>query len=480
MTVEVQPTLRQRLLAEMEPARERRLLAFVKKSLDPVVLAGVAVFTLALVLRLALIGYVNPDPRDGRFDDSVWYDFSARSIAAGRGYIWDPSVWKLADGSPMYPGDTEVGPSALWPPGYPAFLAGIYKLTGGSLLAGKAANAFLGAATAALAFLIARRLFNDVAGVVAGIGMAFLPSHALFTALTMSEVYYTFLLTLLAYLTLRWVFGDERPRVWQLAALGFLTGVAALTRGELAAFLVVLFALFLARWRSWRRAIGWTALAALGMSVAFAPWVIRNRIQMDAWIPGTTGVGRVMLQGHNPETDGGPSLKVVHQFESQFADLPLPEREVRANREAQQEAIEWALDHPLEEFKLVFSRLALLYRADKSGVEWIQSNKPWFGREGADRLIAFSNAYYHVLLGLAAVGAPAWWAMGNGRKVLVALLPIAYYTLMFGVLFVGNDRYHVPILPFVAVLAAAPVSLILMRTAERWREFRAATVPVEA
>jgi 4-amino-4-deoxy-L-arabinose transferase-like glycosyltransferase len=480
MTVEVEPGLRVRLSRASEQSSKRKRFAAVRKLVKPAAVTSVSVFALALVLRLALIGYVNPDPRDGRFDDSVWYDFAARSIAAGKGYIWDPTVWKLADGSPFYPGDTEVGPSALWPPGYSAFLAVVYRFTGDSVLAGKLANAVLGAATATLACLIARRLFNDVAGAVAGIAMAFLPSHALFTALTMSEVYFTFLLTLLAYLTLRWGLGDERPRIWQLAALGLLTGVAALTRGELAAFPLVLFALFLARWRSWRRALGWTALAALGMAVAFAPWVIRNRIQMDAWIPGTTGVGRVMLQGHNPESDGGPSLEVVTKFESQFADLPLPEREVRANREAQRQAIEWALDHPLEEFKLVFSRLALLYRTDKSGVEWVQSNKPWFGRDGADRLTAFSNAYYYALLGLAVAGAPAWWALRNGRTVLVALLPIAYYTLMFGVLFIGNDRYHVPILPFITVLAAAPVSLVLMRTAERWRDFRAAGVPPEA
>ncbi|HXF51946.1 MAG TPA: glycosyltransferase family 39 protein [Dehalococcoidia bacterium] len=477
MTVEVEPTLRERLLSGVEPSPG--LAASIRGWLRPISLAGVSVFLLALALRLALIGYVNPDPRDGRFDDSVWYDFSARSIAAGKGYVWDPTIWKLADGSPAYPNDTEVGPSALWPPGYPAFLAAIYKVTGGSLLAGKVANAALGAATALLAFLIARRLFGDVAGAVAGVLVAFLPSHALFTALTMSEVFFTFLLALTAYLTLQWVFGEAGPRRWQLAALGFLTGVAALTRGELAAFPLVLFLLFLARSRSWRTALGWTALAVVGMSIAFAPWVLRNRIQMDAWIPGTTGVGRVMLQGHNPETDGGPSLNVVVQFESQFADLPLPRREVEANREAQRQALEWALDHPLEEFKLTFSRLALLYRSDKAGVEWIQSNKPWFGREGADRLVAFSNAYYYALVGLAVVGAPAWWVLRRGSAMLVALLPIAYYTLLFGVVFIGNDRYHVPILPFVAVLAAAPVSLVLTRAVEEWRALRAAAVPAE-
>lgn len=479
MAVEVEPTLRECLLSGGEPAPSPGLAAFLRRRLRPAALVGASVFVLALTLRLALIGYVNPDPRDGRFDDSVWYDFSARSIAAGKGYIWDPAIWKLADGSPVYGDDTEVGPSAIWPPGYPAFLAAIYKVTGGSLLAGKVANAVLGAATVLLVFLVARRLFGDVAGAVAGVVMAFLPSHALFTTVTMSEVFFTFLLMLIAYLTLRWVFGDVGPRRWQLATLGFVTGLAALTRGELAAFPLVLFLLFLTRSRSWRTAVGWTALAVAGMAIAFAPWIVRNRIQMDAWIPGTTGVGQVMLQGHNPDADGGPSLDVVFRLRAEFADLPLPEREVAANREALNDAMEWALGHPLEELKLTFSRLAYFYRTDKSGVEWVQSNKPWFGRDGASQLTAFSNAYYYALVGLAVAGAPVWWALRRKPATLVALLPILYYTVMFGVLFVGHDRYHVPILPFFAVLASAPVSLIFSRTVEEWRALRAVTVSAE-
>lgn len=472
MTVDAGPTLRERLLAavdEPKPAPGPRPLPRIAARTAT---TAAALLLVALAVRVAVISYANPDPRDGRFDDSVWYDYTARSIAAGKGYTWDPSIWKLADGRPFYGDDTEVGPSALWPPGYPAMLAVVYRLTGDSVTAGKLANAAFGAATAVLAYLIARRLFDERAGVAAGAAVALLPSHALFTAVTMSEVYFTFLLVALAYLTLCWVWDRERPRVWHLVALGFLTGVAALTRGELTAFPLVLGALFLARSRSWRRTALWTALALVGLSAAFAPWMIRNRIQMEAWIPGTTGLGRVMLQGHNPKADGGPSLEVVTQFEDQFAALPRPEREIEANREARSEAIEWALDHPLEEFKLVFSRLAMLYRSDKAGVEWIQSNKPWFGQDGADRLTALSNGYYYALLALAVVGLPAWWALRRDRAVLVAILPVAYYTLMFGVLFIGNDRYHVPILPFVAILAAAPLSVLAARTTARWRALR--------
>ncbi|MDP9238034.1 MAG: hypothetical protein M3P30_11675 [Chloroflexota bacterium] len=66
------------------------------------------------LLRLAWLGYVFPDPRDGRFDDTVFYRGAAIGIARGEGYL---SPWTGA-------------PTAQWPPGYPAFLGSVFKAFG--------------------------------------------------------------------------------------------------------------------------------------------------------------------------------------------------------------------------------------------------------------------------------------------------------------------------------------------------------------
>jgi 4-amino-4-deoxy-L-arabinose transferase-like glycosyltransferase len=437
------------------------------------VLWALAIFAVAFVLRLALVAYINPSPRDHRFDDSVFYDFTARALADGRGYIWDPSIWYLADGTPVYPNDHEIAPTALWPPGYPIMLSVVYKFTGDSLVAAKLANVLFGALTAALTFLIGRRLFGLRPGIIAGIAVACWPTHILFTAVTMSEVYFTFLLALVMYLTVLWTVDEERPHPAQLIVLGFVTGVAALTRGELAVFPVAFFLLFLVLRRTWRTAGQWTLLIILGMAIVFVPWTIRNRVQMDAWIIGTTGVGRAFHQGHNPEADGGPSLFPTLLLEDEYQDLPRAEREVKSSQEAQRRALEWAVRHPLEEFHLFFNRLHLMYRDDQSGIEWVQSNKPTFGTHGAERLAIVSNAYYGLLMALAIVGAPAWWALRRDRKIFVALMPIAYYTLLFAVLFIGSNRYHVPVVPYIAILASVPISVLIGLATEQWRALRA-------
>jgi 4-amino-4-deoxy-L-arabinose transferase-like glycosyltransferase len=436
------------------------------------VLWALAIFVVAFALRLSLVAYINPSPRDHRFDDSVFYDSTARALADGRGYIWDPTIWYLADDTPVYPGERDTAPTALWPPGYPITLSVIYALTGDSLVAAKLANVLFGALTAVLTFLIGRRLFGLRPGIIAGIAVALWPTHILFTAVTMSEVYFTFLLALVMYLTVLWTVDEDRPHPAQLIVLGFVTGAAALTRGELSVFPIAFFLLFLALRRTWRTAGQWTLLIILGMAILFVPWTVRNRVQMDAWIVGTTGVGRAFHQGHNPEADGGPSLFPTLLLEEEYEHLDRPAREVESSQEAQRRALEWARDHPLQEFHLFWKRLHLMYRDDQSGIEWVQSNKPTFGEHGAERLAIVSNAYYGLLMALAIVGAPAWWAARRGRTVFVAIMPIAYYTLLFAVLFIGSNRYHVPIVPYIAILAAVPISVLAGLAIEQWRGLR--------
>ncbi len=76
-----------------------------------------AILLLALALRLAWIAYAHPNPNDGRFDDTLFYDHAAQSLAAGKGYLG------------FFDAQT-----AGWPPGYPLLLAGIYKAFGHGFL----------------------------------------------------------------------------------------------------------------------------------------------------------------------------------------------------------------------------------------------------------------------------------------------------------------------------------------------------------
>ncbi len=425
-------------------------------------------FALAFIVRLLAVAYVHPNPRDGRFDDSVWYDTTARHLAAGDGYVFDPTVWVTADGSRIFPGEETPSATALWPPGYPVTLAVIYKLTGNSLNAGRLANIVFGSLTVALVFLIARKLFDRTAAIFAGGALALLPSHVMFTTVLLSETYFGFLVALTVALFVYFVLDRDRarPPLVLLVGLGALTVFAGYVRGEFLLFGLVLGLLTLVRWK--REAIPLLAAFAIGGALIVTPWVVRNRIQLGETIAGTTGAGRVSYQGHNPETDGGPSLIASGQLEATFAGLPRQQIELQSNREGTRLARKWALAHKTEELKLIPQRLYRLFRSDEAGVTWVQTNKPWLGVEGADRLIRLSSFTFFGLIAIALASAPIWFRMRDLRMWAVfAIAP--FYMLMFGVLFIGDPRYHYTMYIPITILASSGLAALWRMTAEQWR-----------
>jgi hypothetical protein len=103
---------------------------------------------------------------------------------------------------------------------------------------------------------------------------------------------------------------------------------------------------------------------------------------------------------------------------------------------------------------------------------WLQHAGPGHAREFSssweDRLGMLANVYYYVVVGTMVLGLPFWFRRVNARHVLL-WGPFALYTAMWAVLFVGEARYHFPLLPIFAVLAAIGLSAALQKPAARGR-----------
>ncbi|MDP9238740.1 MAG: glycosyltransferase family 39 protein [Chloroflexota bacterium] len=427
-----------------------------------------AIFLIAFALRLLTVAVIHPDPRDGRFDDSVWYDTSAKHLAAGDGYVFDPTVWLTADGTRVYPDESQLTPTALWPPGYPVTLAAIYYITGDSLWAGRMFNVLCGALTALLVYAIARKLFGLTEAVVAGLLMALFPGHIYFTPLLMSETYFLLLMTATIAVFLYFVLGRERPQLLGVAAAGVLAGMTGMSRGEFAPFAGIMLLLMLLH-LGLRRSLLPAAVLLLGMGALVVPWTIRNERTMGAFIPGTTGAGVVALQGHHPLSEGIPSLDIFGRIEHEYASLGRTEREVKVNSEGLYRARTYAWDHKLNELRLLPRRMFGLFRSDESAITWSQSNKPVYGEETAKRLINLNTWIFYGTVGFALLSWPLWWRTRDTKRLLV-FAPVPFYMLMFGVIFIGDPRYHFGMYTTLVVFASTGITMVLRMTREQWRE----------
>ncbi len=380
----------------------------------------------AVCLRAVWVMYVNVDPNEGRFDDSVFYHNVAHVLAEGLGYS-DPWIG---------------GPTAHWMPAYPAALAVLYKLFGWHLVLAKGLNIGLAAATVALTYLIAKRIFDRRVAYLGALVLAFFPGQIYFSTLVMAETMFAVAFLLVLLLALMWTVDRPTARWWQVLLIGVLVGASAMVRAEgvfLSFVLAVLWALTV---RPWRTVARYAALLALGVVLALTPWTVRNAFEFHAFIPLRPDAGSAISASLDPQTDiiGQPPVE----------------------RRAVGDSLRLYLEHPREIFSLVGTRLPDLYGTDADGVFWIQAVRrpggvgefhPPFTADQELRWRGLADRYYFGA-GAAALVAAAICLLRRNRASLVLLVAALAWTLLFA-FFSPQPRYHFPLGAAISILAGA-------------------------
>jgi len=184
----------------------------------------------------------------------------------------------LADGQGFQRAFEPV-PTAEHPPLHVVLLAALHRIGLGGYNDQKLVLCLVGTATVVLIGLVARDLAGDGAGLMAAAIGAVYPPLWLADATLMSETPYALLV--IAVVACAYWF-QRVPGVRRAAALGVVTALAALTRPEAMA-LVVLLILPLA-WRAspaWGGRLRVASVAVLAFLIVIAPWSIRNALTFE-------------------------------------------------------------------------------------------------------------------------------------------------------------------------------------------------------
>ncbi len=436
----------------------------VSRRLSPEVRAALGVGALAAAVRILWVLFASRPPQ-GLSDPKI-YLAAARSIADGDGYT---SV--LGE------------PTAYYPPGYPFFLGGVRAALD---LVGAAEHvafvtgllqALLGGVTAAAVVLIGSRLTGTVtgrdrdlrAGVVAGVVVALWPNLVLHSAVMLSETVFLagFYVVLAAMCS--WVARGPTDRTTSrrdqvLAALVVLgTAWCTLVRPQSVALLVP--AAALAWWLGrvpWRRAAAGVGLVVAGIALAVVPWGLRNVVVMDAPVPMSTNTGDNLCIGFNDDADG-TFMQTPHCFtEGRYVDGP--EIEVARDGELRGRALRWIVDHPGELPRLSVLKLRATFLHDSDGVgAWESYGEDVHLSDGSRSALRWTSDLYYwavslvALVGLGAVALDTLRARrGDRRPPVHALLVVAVALsgALVPVMFFGEERFKVPIVPCIALLAA--------------------------
>jgi 4-amino-4-deoxy-L-arabinose transferase-like glycosyltransferase/SAM-dependent methyltransferase len=424
-------------------------------------LAGI--FLVGLVLRLIWVLYTDTLPLGG---DPSWYFGVARNLFEGKGYVADHLVYTDA---PIQ--DT---PTAFWPPAYPVLLASMWKITGFGLTSAKVLNATLGALTIVALYLLGTSMFHRKVGLLSAALFAVFPNAIAWLPLLFPEALFILIFVVALWVLVEFMPETARGKVAVAAAVGLLTGLAALTRGQGLVLAPVATLIWLSR-DGWRPAARQSAVLALAAALLIAPWTIRNWIVLDSPVLISTNAGVSLRTGHAPDSTGtsmwtsDPVRDSKGRLFSAEESAYDPEWEVAGYRVWTRRAINYALTHPSREVELTRYKIYHLYRSDSGVIPWLTTLgvTPIKPQSLQDHLWTVFDASYYSLLFAAVAFMPLWLLRGGPKKQV--LFNVLLVWTLFHIAFNGEPRYHVPLYPLFALSAVGGLATI----AVRWQELGA-------
>jgi 4-amino-4-deoxy-L-arabinose transferase-like glycosyltransferase len=456
---------------------------------------GLLAAVLALVPRLwVAIAWASAPVWDGHY-----YDFGARRIAAGLGYSDDVII----------SGAARWHPWCHYPVGYSGFLAGVYKLFGDGPRTATIANAVLGALIVVLTHQVALHFLPRWRARAAAVLCAIHPAMILYSAVVMTELLATLLPLLAMWLALR-----EREHPWRSAILaGVVMGLATLVSPPAILLAPALGLVLVAVRRPWRTALAQAAgrallVCAVALAVV-APWTVRNCRVMDGCAFVSTNGGWNLAIGAFSRATG--------RFETLRASdgCEVVTGQVQQDRCWADHGWQSIRRDPLRWLALAPRKLDFSFNHESFPVEYLKTADP--GSWPEERRVWWRQrltAFHRVLMTLAAFGMLGVISRKAAREVLdrkrpwgpvalelglwtvaaalsawawlddtfpfwplslliplLALVPrpagpragavaflLGWSILAFDlvhVVFFGEDRYHVPLVPLLCVLAAA-------------------------
>jgi len=402
-------------------------------------------------------------PRQGLISDEGEYLSAAWWLAQGRGFAWHQNyLWTRA-------------------PLYPLFIAAHLRLFGDGLAAIAGTQTALSLLNILLIHLLARRITPPalhIAPYLAAFFAALYLPFAIYSQLLLSETLYISLL-LGGFLALTASPATGRRQLAADILAGVLLGLATLTRSQ------TLFVLpLLAGWLAFARrdhhgsAFRSAAAFAIAATLTIAPWTIYNsRAYGGLVLVDTSGAYNLLLgawTAHNGERRNEPTRSFVLAMFPERGTTPpartcLPHPGPQPDQAARQtamirEGICLIADRPLAFASKSLAEFIDFFQINYTGAERFTSGFStgrlpiWF----VVATFLLDDTLYVLSLPLAVLG----WALvrhhSSAASDLRSLIGIwlAFNVLLAPLLFAIN-RFRVPLLPFVFILAAIAVDALI-------------------
>jgi 4-amino-4-deoxy-L-arabinose transferase-like glycosyltransferase len=386
--------------------------------------------------------------------DPVYYHVQANFVVDGHGFS-DPFL-RGDDGGFVA--------AAVHPPLYTLWLAIPSALGLDTFTAHRVWSCVAGALAVAMIGVLGRAVAGNRAGWIAAAFAALYPPLWSIDGLLWPEGLFTGLVALSMWAAIR---SRERPGLRWAAAAGGAVALAALARGEgigLAPLLVTPMILFRAGRRPGSREWRDLGAAALACLVVLAPWMARNALAFERFVPLSTNSDEVFVYANNPWAygfeDDGRFLGFwfypwQNQLRAEIGGEPPGDASERA-RYWRERGVEYAREHPGRLPVVIAARVGRAWNVyapfQNARFDQIDGKTLWV-----------SQLSVFVWYAGVALAVPGLVILRRRGVTLVPFAAVGVLLTVTAIYAYGHNRFRTPVDLAVIVLAAVTVDHLIAR-----------------
>ena len=389
--------------------------------------------------------------------------------------FYDRTAWSLLTGE-------SVEGAYFMSPLYSWFLAGLYRLFGRDLLFVRLAQSIIGAGTAVLTYLLAKRVFDRRVAALAGLIAATYGAFIFYDGSVLMTPLLVFL-NLAALVLL--VDGDARRRPLLIGLAGAMLGLAAIGRASALIFVPFAAVWLLLRGRGQdetalpprRRSFALAAILVAGAFIVVAPVAIRNYVASGDFVPITSNGGLNFYIGNSEIATGGyerpEGLDIVTDPDGETIAEAALGRDLSPSEVSSYwygRARSFIAEHPGRWSGLLVRKLVFA----TSSYELPQLENYYFQKRYSP-LLSAPLPGFAVIAPLGLVGLALAWRRRRAR-ILIAFVVVYVLTI---VAFFVVSRYRLPVVPpLIAGASYAAVWFVESLRRKAWRRVAAPALAV--
>lgn len=376
-------------------------------------------FSLSFLLHLFIILLVKNEP----ISDSLYYVRQAKILFETGKYL-----------------DTNGNYSAFWPVGIPAILSLLMYISQNNYsFYYKILNVLLFHLSSFLLYDLFKKLISPTKLKLFLLLWLFFPNNIFSSNIILTD--YPFLFTILIALYI--ITKQNINSLLKIIFIGLLSATASYLRPT-GLFLPLIFGIILSKDDNLKLVLKNVSLIFLVQIIFISPWIIRNYIHLNTFVPMATNGGLNFLMGNHKNSNGG----VNFNFEIRLDKFD----EIEANKQAYQKAFNDILDNPLKSIlRIPIKLFRSYYRGDSSLIWSFKKTENFIHPRIISFLFFLTNLFYYNLIFLSLLSLVT--NLNKSLKLISRYLPLIVYFYAIVIIYYGTDRYIFPILPFHILLA---------------------------